>query len=216
MKGLLHSKLFRQKLIKWVFMYIAVIGLATTVITYSRYMSKLQGTTKASPAKFNVKILKDGMVCNENNETCNLNYNGLRPREVITYTFSLDTTELEVSADLFTRIGVDSNFEIIRVVETAGSGSRTIYSKDGVLTSDTSYHENTGTNNQSTAKYNSIVVDHDVKISDTSRPITYTYEVDIQYTGGGQTNSDGDYVFSQVNPNISKAIQVGFSAIQKD
>ncbi len=216
MKGLLHSKLFRQKLIRWVFMYIAVICLTSTVITYSRYISKLQGDSTTTSAKFDVKILKDGMVCNEESDTCNLNYNALRPREIITYTFTLDSSNLGVSAQLFTRIGVASDFKVLKVVETSGSGSKTLYSSDGTITGNTSYHEGMGTDEQDTAKYNSFVVDNYININDTSRSTQYVYEVQMQYTGGGHLDSDGDYEFSQESPNVSKAIQVGFSAIQKD
>ena len=38
---LLHSKLFRQNLFKWIFMYIAALGLLTSVITYSKYITAL-------------------------------------------------------------------------------------------------------------------------------------------------------------------------------
>ena len=46
MKGLLHSKLFRKNLFTWLFMYIIVIGLFTTVVTYSKYISSMQNADK--------------------------------------------------------------------------------------------------------------------------------------------------------------------------
>ena len=41
MKGLLHSKRFKENLYRWLFMYVGVIALLTTVITYSKYVTQL-------------------------------------------------------------------------------------------------------------------------------------------------------------------------------
>ena len=40
MKELLHSKVFKQKLRKWLMMYCGVMFVFTTVVTYSRYITQ--------------------------------------------------------------------------------------------------------------------------------------------------------------------------------
>ena len=67
MKGLLQSKRFKKNLGKWVFMYVICMGIFTTVITYSKYISNmLDDDDSARVSKFNVglKYCKDAL-CEE-------------------------------------------------------------------------------------------------------------------------------------------------------
>lgn len=114
MKGLLHSKVFRANLYKWLFMYIGVLGLLTTVITYSKYISSFQSSDQARAAKFNVKITYDNK-CENSSSECY--YGELRPTQDIEYYFTVDTTELEVTTLLVTNIKVNDDFTNVKLYD---------------------------------------------------------------------------------------------------
>jgi len=56
MNRLLHSRVFKKNLAKWIFMYIVTLAFFTSVVTYSKYFSSLASNDNARPAKFNIKI----------------------------------------------------------------------------------------------------------------------------------------------------------------
>ena len=116
MKGLLHSKLFRKNLFKWLFMYITIIGLFTSVVTYSKYISSMQNGDSAKVALFDASITYDG-ICTTvaENEICN---NGtFRPTSNISYYFTVDTRNLEVSTVFVTRISILEVFKNIKIYD---------------------------------------------------------------------------------------------------
>ena len=104
MKSLLHSKKFRTNLYKWLFIYVGVMLLLTTVITYSRYMTSLQVADEARVTKYNVTIAPVGckIISEVNNEdqtikkTCDAG--AYLESNKIEYYFSVDTTELEATS----------------------------------------------------------------------------------------------------------------------
>ena len=108
MKGLLHSKIFKKNLAKWFVMYLGVISLLTTIITYSKYMSEMQFSDNARVAKFNVKILPNDCTNINNENVCNSGI--VRPTSNLTYSFNVDTSELEVKTEFALTIYIDSNF----------------------------------------------------------------------------------------------------------
>jgi len=111
MKGLLHSKLFRKNLFIWLFMYITVIGLFTSVVTYSKYITSMQESDIARVAKFDAAITYDGVCSNINeNEICNIGT--YRPTSELSYYFTVDNRNLEVSTVFATRISVLEYFKI--------------------------------------------------------------------------------------------------------
>lgn len=116
MKRLLHSKVFRKNLYNWLFMYITVIGLFTSVVTYSKYISSFQNNTKAKVAKFDASITYDG-ICSqiEENEICNAG--SFRPVSKINFYFTVDTTNLEVSTIFVTRISVKDKFKNVKIYD---------------------------------------------------------------------------------------------------
>ena len=114
MKELLHSKLFRRNLYKWLFMYVGVMCLLTSVITYSKYITSMQNDDTARVAKFNVKITNND-VCDELEDKCH--YGTLRPTEDYEYYFTVDTTELEVKTLLVTIVSVHDDFNIIKLYD---------------------------------------------------------------------------------------------------
>lgn len=116
MKGLLHSKLFRKNLFKWIFMYVTVIGLFTSVVTYSKYISSMQDTGEAKVALFDASITYDGICTGvDEYEICD---NGtFRPTSQITYYFTVDTRNLEVSTVFVTRIAILDVFKNIKIYD---------------------------------------------------------------------------------------------------
>ena len=93
MKGLLHSKIFKKNLAKWFVMYLGVISLLTTIITYSKYMSELQTMSdSARVAKFNIKVIPNNS-CDLENNNC-LGIEKVRPTSTLSYDFTIDLTEL--------------------------------------------------------------------------------------------------------------------------
>lgn len=116
MKGLLHSKLFRKNLYMWLFMYIAVIGLFTSVVTYSKYISSMQSQTLARVALFDASITYDGVCANVNeNEICDIGT--YRPTSQLSYYFTVDNRNLEVSTIFVTRISVLEYFKNIKIYD---------------------------------------------------------------------------------------------------
>lgn len=110
MSNVLHNKMFKANLIRWFVLYIGVISIFTTVVTYSKYITTLPAENTARTAKFNVKITND-KICSSLSTMCNLDK--YKPYDEIEYYFTVDTTEVEVLADLVLKISVDKEFRII-------------------------------------------------------------------------------------------------------
>lgn len=134
MKGLLHSKRFRTNLYKWLFMYTGVMLLFTTVITYSKYMTRMYSNGEAVPAKFNVNIhCTEGIA----NNACGTTETKFRRTSKIEYSFTVDTRELEVEASFFMTITVDPRFKVESL--TKGSSTTNLYkgaNANGTFTTD--------------------------------------------------------------------------------
>lgn len=119
MKGLLQSKIFKKNLKKWLFMYVMCMGLFTTVITYSKYISNMiDQSDSARVSKFNValKYCKDKN-CNEEG-IGTFDTRKYRPTGEITYYFTIDTSNLEVNIQLFLTISTDRHFNIKEIKKT--------------------------------------------------------------------------------------------------
>ncbi len=110
MSNVLHNKMFKANLIRWFVLYIGVISVFTTVVTYSKYITTLPAENTARTAKFNVKITND-KICSSLSTMCNLDK--YKPYDEIEYYFTVDTTDVEVLADLVLKISVDKEFRII-------------------------------------------------------------------------------------------------------
>ncbi len=107
MKGLLHSKKFRNNLYKWLFMYAGIMLLLTTVITYSRYVSEMMADDSARVAKFDAKIIQV-----ENTGT-------KRPTEEIEYYFNLDV-DFEVKTEVYLTLNINKQFELVGIESLDG------------------------------------------------------------------------------------------------
>ena len=123
MKGLLQSKIFRKNLKKWLCMYVGALLLLTTVVTYSKYISKYNVDDDARITKFDVTVKN---IENEN-LTCTGEIDKLdcttkdtyRPTTKIPYEFVV-TPNFEVNTLLATTIYVPASFNIERLEEIDG------------------------------------------------------------------------------------------------
>ena len=116
MKGLLHSKKFKNNLFKWIFMYIMTIGLFTSVVTYSKYISNMNSDDTARVALFDASITYDG-VCSGTMENERCDIGKFRPTSNISYYFTVDNRNLEVSTIFLTRITVLDVFKDIKIYD---------------------------------------------------------------------------------------------------
>ena len=114
MSGLLHIKRFRQNMFKLFVIYLVVILSTTSVITYSRYITSMESSATARPAKFVINI-EQGDICVADTELCNLDK--YKPYDQLDYYFTVDTRELEVSTILATVIDVDTHYNIVGIYE---------------------------------------------------------------------------------------------------
>ncbi len=120
MNRLLHSRVFKKNLAKWIFMYIVTLAFFTSVVTYSKYFSSLASNDNARPAKFNIKIdylgenLED-IDCKAS-EVCLTSNKVYAPGDIINYYFKVDTKELEVKTIVNVTVNLkDVNFKIVDV-----------------------------------------------------------------------------------------------------
>lgn len=120
MKGLLHSKRFRRNLKRWICMYVGVLVLFTSVVTYSRYVSNLSLNDEAKVTKFNVNIGK-GEASTESGKDPFL------PTDTIYYTFTV-TPDFEVKTLLALTVNAEDRFTIESIVEE--TSNLEIYNKD--------------------------------------------------------------------------------------
>lgn len=114
MSGLLHIKRFRQNMLKMFAIYLVVILSTTSVITYSRYITSMESTSYARPARFNIDITK-GSICVVGKDFCDLSK--YKPYDKLDYYFSVDTSQLEVTTIMATTIDIDTHYNFISIYE---------------------------------------------------------------------------------------------------
>lgn len=194
MKGLLHSKRFKEKLYRWLFMYVGVIGLLTTVITYSKYVTQFTSEEKnARPAKFEADIVYTdslGNGCDEKVTGCTTGV--YRPTSEIKYYFRL-TTDFEVLTDVLLTVRIarkednvtPEDFEIVSIRNLKDTNPILVNDKIKTLKIQNEYDEDTK------------------KMTSTND----VYEVVVRYTG--DINSD---TFSTKEKPV---IEVGYTASQR-
>lgn len=115
MEILMQSERSRKNLYKWLGMYIAVLLLFTTVVTYSKYITKLSSSDDARVASFNMDIdYQNVNGCKAgNNEECLVGK--YRPTSEIPYYFTVDTSGLEVRTFFVLSVNVPYPYEIVRI-----------------------------------------------------------------------------------------------------
>lgn len=197
MTWLLHSKLFKENLKKWLFMYIAVMCLLTSVITYSKYISNFQGSgDSVRSAKFNVEISSSNEGCTTQNDKIVCSIESKRPTQKIEFLVDLDANDLEVAAEVLTRLNLlASSYEIIELVEVQGSNNITLYSSEAnILHSKVQKTDN-----------GSLIVTNKFELSSNKN---ITYKVTAIYKSSN-TNPD---IYDEVAE--APVLQVGYTATQ--
>lgn len=185
MKGLLQSKRFRTNLYKWLFMYVGVMLLLTSVITYSKYMTSMETNEESRVAKFEVGI--DYMKCEsitttndtEPKQICNAGY--FRPTSDIKYYFTVDTTQIETDALFLLDIYVNNHFTLTGLKDYTNN-------KAIDITSTTDGH---------------IRLTENIKASKGAK---ITYEVQVAYNEKSEIYN--------AEQNFSNIVKVGYSATQ--
>ena len=114
MSGLLHIKRFRQNMLKMFVIYLVVILSTTSVITYSRYITSMESTSYARPARFNIDVTK-GDICVAESTVCNVTK--YKPYDQLDYYFSVDTSQLEVTTIMATTIDIDTHYNFVSIYE---------------------------------------------------------------------------------------------------
>lgn len=200
MKNLFHSKLFKRRLVKWIFMYCSVMVLLTMVVTYSRYMTSHAVGDSVRSAKFKIDI--QNVLCSEmapsiqKNMSCfdakkdYTNEEGLRPSPKVTFYFKMNTSELEVSSKIVTFITLNdeqkvfSNYQLYDVTEVNSPVSVQL-------------------NNE---EFPTLKFVQNVGLSDPVKEHTYMLVMDYDYNKAGYEN---DYIKENL-------ISIGYSATQID
>ena len=144
MRYLLHSKKFKKSLCKWIGLYILTIVLFTGVVTYSRYISSMKVVDTARAAKFNVSIEPLYEPCKNIDEDTMCDLGEIRPQNTLEYDFYVDTTELEVSADLVITIVVKESFTNLRLYNTDTNTLVKVVTDKNVLSITEDVYPNTG------------------------------------------------------------------------
>ena len=206
MKGLLHSETFRKNLSRWIFLYVAVICLLTSVITYSRFISSFgndESDTRTS--RFTIEVTNiptdNSCVPTESDNPLDLgNVSSIctssanRPSGEVESYFMVDTSQLEVNADIYVRISSSSNIDVQRV-------EKVITSLEGVK-----YEEVELAKNESgEGKVFTISVDD---IGNVDRETTSYYRVITKR----KLTSDTTW---NIDENEIHHIYIGYSAFQK-
>ena len=211
MKGLLQSKIFRKNLKKWLCMYVGALLLLTTVVTYSKYISKYNVDDDARITKFDVtvkNIENENLTCTGEIDkldcTTKDNY---RPTTIIPYEFIV-SPNFEVNTLLATTIYVPASFNIETLEEIDG---KTLYNekeniKDSSITISKLKNKNEKGEEVDTATIITITRKIDTTdIINANAP--KSYRVSIKY------NYDEEKYADEVKENIS-VIKVGYSATQ--
>lgn len=211
MKGLLQSKIFRKNLKKWLCMYVGALLLLTTVVTYSKYISKYNVDDDARITKFDVTVKN---IENEN-LTCTGEIDKLdcttkdtyRPTTKIPYEFVV-TPNFEVNTLLATTIYVPASFNIETLEEING---KVLYDekeniKDSSITISKLKDKNEKGEEVDTATIITITkkIDTDDIINSNTPK---TYKITIKY------NYDEETYLTADKENLS-VIKIGYSATQ--
>lgn len=216
MKGLLQSKKFKKSLGKWLLMYVLCMGVFTTVITYSKYISNmLSSGGEARVSKFNVNLkFCDDEKC-ENTNTEKHEATKVRPSSNMSYYFAVDTTQLEVNADLILTVTTDRHFKIDKIEEITNDGYEEIKSisknsSDG----DTASITNKVIAGDSEMKKYKVTVSYNDEVIDYNRENCKSLSGDCKVVNGVIKNGTDlpRYIFNE--KQVFDVLKVGYSAVQ--
>ncbi len=191
MKGLLHSKRFKRNLRKWICMYVGVLLLFTSVVTYSRYVSSLTVNEKARVTKFNVKI----------NEIQVPMYRAYYPNEKIIYKFEVKP-DFEVKTLLTLILKPEKDF----IIKSIKENNEEIYTNELGQLNAIPFSVNNITTT-SVNEYNYVILSRMILNDNTSNK----YEVELSYT----YNNEEYYKLNLEELQNKPVIKVDYSAKQQ-
>ena len=205
MGKLLHSKTFKNNLIKWLFIYTSVILIFMSVVTYSRYITSNTTTDKTRTAKFNISI-EQGDICSTTSpDLCNLESNQYKPYDELEYYFTVDTKNFEVLTYLVLSVNVDENFDIISITDITDENNE----QEKLITDNlnSSFEDETTIEYKGNNKFNlESTVGAYTKQEISNQENIKKYKVKIKYA-----NENNQTLY-----NSSKAVTIFFSAEQID
>jgi len=117
MKSLWRSKRFRDNLYKWIFMYVGVMLVFTSVVTYSKYISRFPYEENTRIAKFDLQIdsILDTECSSDSSSGKVCDMGNISPLGDIDYYFKVDTHELEVQSLLVLNFLVNKEFQPTKI-----------------------------------------------------------------------------------------------------
>lgn len=115
MEILIQGERSRRNLYKWLGMYVLVLLLFTTVVTYSKYITKISSSDDARVASFNMNINYDNVSNCEAGEKDACVVGDYRPTSEIPYYFTVDTRKLEVRTFFVLTVNVPYPYEIVKI-----------------------------------------------------------------------------------------------------
>ncbi len=111
MKKLFSNQKYRRIFYRYLVMYFAVLFLFTTVVTYSKYISRLSSTSNARVAKFDVDISYLGnSLCVPGGDACEMG--SFRPTAEIPYYFQT-VADFEVSVLFVLSLSIANDFKVV-------------------------------------------------------------------------------------------------------
>lgn len=209
MKGLLHSKYFKTNLKKWLFMYVGVMLLFTTVVTYSKYISRVDIKDEARATRFNVVLYesnKDGINCSLNEEACE-KYK-FRPDKEFSYFFTLDKSEIEVKTKLVITLETIAK-------DAKGKDMFKMTSIKNLTTNEEITY--VGTNADDDNETNNLINDYKnniyLIIDPTEEEKVITYEVKLKYND--ELKRSTSFKDSEGRNIFYNTVKLSYSAVQK-
>lgn len=217
MKGLLQSKRFKKNIGKWLIMYGLCMGLFTTLVTYSKYISKMLSTNDgARVSKFDISL----KYCE--NENCD---NGgsntpsdkrYAPYNEIVYYFAVDTSTLEVNAELILTARIlDNHFKLKEIKEiTNSTGQINNISKNSTSGDTISITTNVKAGDKNLRKYKVTIV-YDETVVDYNKPNCTSNTTGCKVVNGIVKDNDSNipkYIFDETKKYA--ALEIGYSLKQ--
>lgn len=213
MKGLLQSKYFKNNLKKWVLMYVLCMGIFTTVVTYSQYISNmLSSDDSARVSNFGLDLMYcDEEICQKSKPEKPIKY---RPFGEMEYYFAIDSSKLEVNVDLILTVRVDRHFKIQSVEKVPSENTRPIQmiSKSGTDYKTASFTDTILATDKQITKYK-VIVTYDEKVVDYNKEGCTAVSSDCKVVNGIiYENGVYQYIFDE---KAFDSLSVDYSATQK-
>lgn len=219
MKRLLQSKHFKKNLGKWLSMYVLCMGLFTAVITYSKYISNIFSTDEsARVSQFGVHLVYCSDATCQNTSVDSSEVKKYRPYENMEYYFAIDSSELEVSAEVVLTAHVDRHFKIVKIekiTDNDSQGTNTISENDSNKKT-LSFTDELEAANTELSKYK-VTVAYDSNVVDYNKESCNTQLTkDCKVVNGIIKDKQGDlqYIFNEKTE--FDAITIDYSITQTD